>query len=76
MRLILEKKEDEKTIVDLRRLLEEERERCRVSREEARGATSELVRFIRGSAQWAAIVDELTSQNERLKKEKFVVYLY
>ena len=64
MRLILEKKEDEKTIVDLRRLLEEERERCRVFREEARSAT-----------QWAAKVEELTSQNERLKREKFVVFL-
>ena len=76
VRLILAKKEDEKTIVELRRLLEEEQAKNRVSQDRARGTTSDLVKYIRGSAQWAAKVNELTSENRRLREEKFVMFLY
>ena len=38
--------------------------------------TSELVKYIRGSTQWAAKVNELTSEKKRLKKERFIVFVY
>ena len=65
--LIMQDKEKDKEIERLRRLLWEEEAKSGMLHDKAKSVTSELVKYIRGDAKWAAHCKQLASENQHLK---------
>ena len=64
----MQDKEKDKEIERLRRLLGEEEAKNGMLHDKEKSVTSELVKYIRGDAKWAAHCKQLASENQRLKK--------
>ena len=76
--LIMQDKEKDKEIERLRRLLGEEEAKNGMLHDKEKSVTSELVKYIRGDAKWAAHCKQLASEKQRLKEmmeeERFVLF--
>ena len=64
----MQDKEKDKEIERLRRLLGEEEAKNGMLHDKEKSVTSELVKYIRGDAKWAAHCKQLASEIQRLKK--------
>ena len=76
--LILQDKQNKKQMEKNKRAMEEKDEQIRMLQDKERGVTRDLVKYILSNAQLAALSEELTSENEKLKmeleQEKFVAF--
>ena len=76
--LILQDKENKKQLEKNRKALEEKDLTIRMLQDKERGIVKDHVKYILSNAQLAALSEELTSENEKLKmeleNEKFVVF--
>ena len=76
--LILQDKENKKEMCVMKSAMEEKDLTIRMLQDKERGIVKDHVKYILSNAQLAALSEELTSENEKLKmeleNEKFVVF--